>query len=124
MIDARELRIGNYFEWSPLASMGKGLDKITHGQQIMDYLQFKDPIQLTEEWLLKFGFQLLTEKRVGTKYSEYGNGQIHYEKRFNLAKHSEKDYWYCLRGSVKIQYVHQLQNLYFALTGEELTIKL
>jgi hypothetical protein len=27
------------------------------------------------------------------------------------------------REGVKVKYVHQLQNLYFALTGEELTIK-
>jgi hypothetical protein len=26
-------------------------------------------------------------------------------------------------GEIKIKYVHQLQNLYFALTGEELKIK-
>lgn len=33
------------------------------------------------------------------------------------------DYGYPLSEYKQIEYVHQLQNLYFALTGEELTIK-
>ena len=71
------------------------------------------PIQLTEEWLLKFGF-----KEDGTRpdwcdlLSSYniGNDKIQYLRN---------ESWKCL----KIRYVHQLQNLYFALTGQELTIK-
>jgi len=33
------------------------------------------------------------------------------------------DYEGTTNDRIKIQYVHQLQNLYFALTGEELTYK-
>jgi len=57
------------------------------------------PIPLTEEWFLKFGF----EGNSGTfawKLSPAG-------KVIN----------------VECKYVHQLQNLYFALTGEELILK-
>lgn len=63
-----------------------------------------EPIPLTEEWLLKFGFKPFVKDF--TK-----NGIIiHTRKR-----------GYVLRKSVPIiKYVHQLQNLYFALTGEEL----
>lgn len=70
-------------------------------------------IPLTEEWLLKFGF----------------SGALYYFKsgfEFSLKKQSDgfvmiiNDYEECWP---EIQYVHQLQNLYFALTGEELTIK-
>lgn len=126
---ANELRIGNLLQegLSKVLLLVTGVDDKGFNTIDVDRSTFPlnegwyaEPILLTEEWLLKFGFQLLTEKRVGTKYSEYGNGEIHHEKRFNLAKHADKDYWYCLRGSVKIQFVHQLQNLYFALTGSEL----
>jgi hypothetical protein len=73
------------------------------------------PIPLTEEWLLKFGF----EKR-GIYY--------HFPKHdiFKLEQYKLKNaYW--LRyytesiDCVRINSVHQLQNLYHALTGEELT---
>jgi len=50
-------------------------------------------------------------------------------ERFHIAKEDEADYWWCFfnkNGAFinKIKYLHQLQNLYFALTGEELTINL
>lgn len=78
-----------------------------------------EPIPLTEEWLFRFGFYETS------RYGKYLEFNINQEQvlRFPICKHSEKDFWYVLRGSVKIQYVHQLQNLYFALTGEELEIK-
>jgi hypothetical protein len=67
-----------------------------------------NPIPLTEEWLLKFGF----------------------------IKHVSQSIWYTLNKvdvwffdgkyvndiDVEIKYVHELQNLYFALTKKELTI--
>lgn len=74
------------------------------------------PIKLTEEWMEKFGFF-----RNGGKY--YTNTDAPF---FELQDHSNgklqilKTNFY---PSQRIQYVHQLQNLYFALTGEELTIK-
>ena len=78
-----------------------------------------EPIPLTEEWLLKFGFE---------------NGFKQYElQNFGLKvikdTHSETQF-ICFQGFINtfneitnIQYVHQLQNLYFALNNEELTIK-
>jgi hypothetical protein len=75
------------------------------------------PIPLTEEWLLKFGFK---ESGRDINIIHWYNGVIYlnsYELDFN-------GYWlryYRGRIHCKINYVHQLQNLYFALTGEELT---
>ncbi len=70
------------------------------------------PITLTEEWLLKFGF----EKRsiIQENDSYYLNGEIVWV--------TKKGFRYFQNRNI-IQHVHQLQNLYFALTGEELTIK-
>lgn len=72
-------------------------------------------IPLTEEWLLKFGF-------VSNPYEDrYEKGLLHIEcnkTRGVLEFWIEK-----LPVSLTLKFVHQLQNLYFALTGEELTIK-
>ena len=70
------------------------------------------PIPLTEEWLLKFGF------------NKFQNRKIWIRKRVRVYLHSKDGFCYGLSSSrTKIKYVHQLQNLYFALTGNELEIK-
>jgi hypothetical protein len=74
-----------------------------------------EPIPLTEEWLIKFGFKL----------NKLGNlcKSSNYQKRWITFK-KYQDRWYLyLTHNPKCDYVHQLQNLYFALTGEELTLK-
>lgn len=69
------------------------------------------PIPLTEEWLLKFGFNY-QKADVSSFYPFYVKSGF----RIN----EEGYHWYVQTHCVHIQYVHQLQNLYFALTGEEL----
>jgi hypothetical protein len=114
---ANELRVGNYvqlpFENNRLHIVtGYDIQFLRDG---MDS-NTMDGIKITEEWLLKLGFH--EADRTG-KYDDFSIGK-HLYLRLPICKHSEKDYWYALRGDVKIKYVHQLQNLYFALTGEEL----
>ena len=81
-----------------------------------------NPIPLTPEWLERFGF--ITKIK----------GDDFHDKA--LWKHPSTDYLYCESGCFvdnsgyygdycdigDIKHVHQLQNLYFALTGEELAI--
>jgi hypothetical protein len=66
------------------------------------------PIPLTEEWLLKFGFE----------YSDLnGDSGLWKIPPFQIyGKYNQFIYDYRL----DVNYVHQLQNLYFALTYEEL----
>jgi hypothetical protein len=77
-----------------------------------------DPIPLTEEWLLKFGF--------GRHHTDYANDIIYIK---NVPDNTEFEWGVYpneLGSGIQIQnrnllkYVHQLQNLYFALTGEEI----
>jgi len=86
---------------------------IEYPTAIVDLDRFSG-IKITEEWLLKFGF----------KHS--GNGfYIHVESIIELANIGYK-YFHCGFKGVSlcdIHSVHQLQNLYFALTQNELTIK-
>lgn len=75
------------------------------------------PIPLTEEWLLKFGFD--KDEELGYRwYLGYNRTTILvYDLDDKCIKVSET--WeFGTR-----EYVHQLQNLYFALTGEELIFK-
>lgn len=68
------------------------------------------PIRLTILWLIKFGFQLKKEK-IGTM-GVYGKGDV------NLRLSNSGNVYRKI--SHPILHVHQLQNLYFALTGTEL----
>ena len=72
-------------------------------------------IPLTSEWLLMFGFKTAND----TYYEKDGIGLI--------TGYAVDGTFVCGNsfGSrhTHFYYVHQLQNLYFALTGEELTIK-
>jgi len=73
-------------------------------------------ISLTEEILLKCGFE-----KNGRDYENCSNNGIVFEIRF------VSDCFYLVTqeewGYNGFLYLHQLQNLYFALTGEELNIK-
>lgn len=75
-----------------------------------------EPIPLTEEWLVKFGF-------ISDPYQDmYIKGWL----KINCDKTRGKlELWVDnIKGRVAyFDSVHQLQNLYFAITEEELTIK-
>lgn len=114
-MEANELRIGNYFDHNGEVDT---VNPNTIAELFDADRSWINPIPLTEEWMVKFGF----EKHKGTisydkdKLSIYLGETILSEKLGRTYFNS----WAILEYSPK--YVHQLQNLYFALTGEELTI--
>jgi hypothetical protein len=79
-----------------------------------------NPIPLTEEILLKVGYKFYNGKTKGDLCMDFGgkldidfiNGKI------QVKSHYEEYSMY--RPIFGIKYLHQLQNLYFVLTGEEL----
>lgn len=82
------------------------------------------PIPLTEEWLLKFGFEKLNNGWYSF-YSLFGDGMF-YQFNYNveITKATiETSPTNETQLNNNIKYVHQLQNLYFALTNKELEIK-
>ena len=84
------------------------------------YYSKVNPIPVTEEWLLKFGFL----RGVDAVY--YIKSKHMYLKIFEKIGHvlgSVDKYSNCFKISDDIKYIHQLQNLYFALTNQELEIK-
>ena len=76
------------------------------------------PINLTEEWLLKFGFEKIDHHRFKIKPSQY-NWFYTYSIHDNAFRFYVEDVILCLN---TIFNVHQLQNLYFVLIGEELEL--
>lgn len=78
------------------------------------------PIPLTEDKLKKCGFEKL-EFGNGFMFAiSLGGGRVFLLKYNPLRTDCFYEHYY----GTKVQYLHQLQNLYFVLTGEELTITL
>lgn len=119
---ASELRIGNYYDqfgnyhqvsWPVI----KDLCNTTPDQF------WCKPIPITEEWLLRFGFEKDEFHDNYVIETKYGFNSIKYIKEESewLYNNDRSDAWcHSLTG---IKHVHQLQNLYFALTGKELCVE-
>ena len=123
MIKANELRLGNWVNY----------DEPYNGKPNYQQLGFEyfimigngktfaiSPITLTPEILEKCGFErLVYEDFPEDQLYQYGDGFIlnYTADGWNLSDHS-------ITKMMKFKFVHQLQNLYFALTWEELTINL
>jgi hypothetical protein len=97
----------------------------------MDVVRRYEPIPLTEEWLEKLGLikRNQTEELPGELQQPDidEDGDIWYtwvKGVFNLEIQSNGEIWFELYSHYKhIKWVHELQNLYFALTEEELTLQ-
>lgn len=81
-----------------------------------------NPIPLTDQWLLKFGFtEEMFDYTIHT--GEFYNGSIGILLVTTIGVSPKFQLKYEMKCTQTIiQYVHQLQNLYFCLTGEELKI--
>jgi hypothetical protein len=132
-MDAKDLRIGNWIFDASESQENYRVEEIRKDSEgfegyyivyrngsfksvLDDELSSIEPIPLTKEWLLKFGLLNLNDIEtlggsvfIDIKNKSFGiggsdsvtNGMIYY---------------------AECEHVHQLQNLYFALTGEELKI--
>jgi hypothetical protein len=120
-MEAKDLRIGNLVNYNIVDSLDdrkQWLEESLIDASDLLYLEkhpndtdFK-PIPLTEEWLLRFEF---VKKDYGCQIHYYANTKSLWKITF------KKDLFKCDKTIIK--HVHQLQNLYFALTGVELTLK-
>jgi hypothetical protein len=92
-----------------------GKDIVLH--PFTEDLEECQPIPLTEEWLVKFGFQNDDDDWL-IDIDDRNCIHINLKKKRTLLESYDG-----LLTVKNIEYVHFLQNLYFALTGEELTLK-
>lgn len=121
MINANELRLKN------LVLNDKSICEINHiygmdfincslktkqGNYINAHYELIEPIPLTEEWLKNAGF--IKEKKEEVQfYQGYDKGNFHvFEDKGSI--YYSADWW------IELKSVHQLQNLFFALTNKEL----
>jgi hypothetical protein len=123
MIKANELRLGNWIEHNQYPN-DTVIIRIEDGKHIDEAIRLNaNPIPLTEEWLIKFGFEEYID--FGYKTGNFDKVplcgftySINTNKVMIMHKGNNISHWL----DIKIKYVHQLQNLYFALNGEELEV--
>lgn len=127
MINANELRIGNYIEHLGNISPCTASTIYAVSQVVQPSVMYK-PIPLTEELMLRLGFEncwfsapdsdgVFRNKKEQNK--DYFLHPLLSDKIVYYLPYFDMSYYI---GSVTIKYIHQLQNLYFALTGTELTL--
>jgi len=137
MIEAKDLVVGNYYKadiqfpkGSIEAKVGFGEDRIfqftEHVAKVvftsystgLDLKMFINPIPLTEEWLYDFDFVNKGYEWIKIDDDDFSficEGDIEDGIRFTDGE--------CVKFGTPCIYVHQLQNLYRALTSEELTLR-
>lgn len=117
-----ELRIGNLFRERVSGALLSVKLISVHGFDfhVIDRSEYPlpegweaKPIPLTKKWFLNFGFEY--------KIFAWGIGNLSVDDENRLIINDSKGYGIIIARDVL--YVHQLQNLYFALTGEELIKK-
>lgn len=133
-----ELRIGNLIKISETGTIitVTGIMQNSHGIKVFGitsdgtycnpWIEYCEPISLTEDWMIRAGFKC--KESSSCNLWHIGLNPITHDYLFDLTWLLEPERinapnapFYRNVGHT-IYYVHQLQNLYFALTGEELTI--
>ena len=120
IMEAKELRIGNLIEHKAIMCEVLSIDNKwlqLDNDQLNTKISECNPIPLTEEWLFKFGFIKTPTRYYIGDLNEFGSRDL---TLVLCTKDNVISYDNYLH---PIKYVHKLQNLYFALTCEELTIK-
>jgi len=97
------------------------LTLVSGKNEFNQFSEYVKPIPITEEWLLKCGFEKKLWKVKNSVYFELEKIEIllndsYYKKGVTYFKS-------CLLFEFHPKYVHQLQNLYYALTNNELILK-
>ena len=141
MIDTKDLMRGNIaiigkgMDWEEIVTIDEIFDNAVslQGREFTTYVSLLDPIPITEELLLKNGFN----KELLIEGMENYDDWVSYNKQVNgcfldirhCSNSIERD-WYvhidndahCSVGSMDIEYVHQLQNA-CRLAGFEIELK-
>jgi hypothetical protein len=107
---ASEMRLGNWYDHNgtPKQVTVSVIEDVWEAQ-----MTWVKPIPLTEEWLLKFGFEV----KAGKFGNEYHRG------KFALYTASSGAISFVWDRFIKdVPFVHTLQNLHPLLTGEELKL--
>ncbi len=130
-MNPQELRIGNYVSYRDekeclVSCLGHKFEtENTYNGLVCgsDDIQEYQPIQLTKEWLIKFGYEL--------EHIPFDSFWSHNELDYNVREVNGK-FAFCIESyedgktvhfMMHTDKLHEFQNNAFALTGKELTIK-
>lgn len=127
-MNCKELRIGNFILWRDKIQRVRYVfddtivcDELDAERSITEF----EPVKLDRKNIRNLGLKLYR----GNRWYLPGPRElfIRYETYKNIWPEKEKGYlligaWEGFN-SIPIKYVHQLQNLYFALTGQELELR-
>lgn len=125
MMESKELRLGNY-----LRANHKSFTKKYNGQIVsidadilIEILRgdiYYEPIELSPEILERCGF-------VADHVSHYGGWliKVNNDEQIRIVWNENIGWHWPMNGHNKpiVNYLHQLQNIYYCLCGEELTFK-
>lgn len=130
MIKPNELRLGNYVAVKnhgeevigKVFAINENLISVDGGNNNYDY-HLLEPIPLSEEILLKCGFEKEIIPRAFGVHNIYYDKiiAIHEIETFEWRVYDESDEYAI---NVELKSIHQLMNLYFSITGKELEVKL
>jgi hypothetical protein len=137
-MEVQELRIGNYLTIDGVLVRVRSVYSFTNGsfknnegtveayrydsifepKKISAGINRFEPIPLTKEWLVKFGFTYSDD--IDNLNRDFIKGIFYVQEHLDC-----NDFICCntIRSFTQLKHVNQLQNLYFALTNQELTIK-
>lgn len=118
---ADELMVGNYVKSGsndfPVTEIKE--DRVTGFNNNCIYgrlYMHLDAIPLTEQWLIDFGFEYFEFRNTYLRGDIFLSDISDYEINFQLGIRTKLISWL----PVYVKHVHQLQNLYFTLTGKKL----
>jgi len=125
---ATELRIGNIVRSkvngiSKVEQIGSSLNPDYVGGRSLEGNYWENsylPIEITEEWLERMGFVKDTQYLDTWYHGQVVNLTIDTESHKAAVRANHMDYDWL---KTPYKHVHQIQNLYYALTGEELEIR-
>jgi hypothetical protein len=146
IIELKELRIGNIlnYDGDPVHVTFLSMDIDDEYQDIIGFCKMGentkekadwnralagqlDRIPLTAEWLQRLGFDTQDYEIDIIEWATEGRALDFAIDQIGVPPEKQPFIFSYDQGmgdrKVEIKYVHQLQNLYFALTGEELTVK-
>ncbi len=125
-LKSTELRIGNIVSFKGLwdgeiEAIEKIAIIIKDNEGVFSIDSF-EPVNLSAEVLQRYGFTKVNNAWVLPDY--YDKSEFSTEWKFSIWNSWENEYEYnSAEFPVPLHSLHQLQNLYFTLTGEELNIK-
>ena len=124
---AKHFKIGDYIADSECEPYFFKVEEIKKNEQGVLAVYYRngscmsidaEPIPLTQEWLLKFGFEKTKQTKEDNNIWTFIGSECKFELEqiITFFLYDNKCF------GTELKYVHQLQNLYFALTNEELTL--